>query len=189
MDVINLQIVADTNSIVAAYPELSRNPDKPTVIDNQYCYMIGPPGVVVQGLGTKNLILALAPPDDSKTSQIVRWRGLSLSGNSDCASVLYKMWSPLKLFSIRQVLSESECVEVSSEVPLPVLSKGQNTMPPSFTTVLSPDYFLQATVLRSGSLRVRAMFYLTAPDEVSGKPVLLGYVQWRGGLWFVDDEA
>jgi hypothetical protein len=70
-------------------------------------------------------------------------------------------------------------IESQPYVPFPTLtSTGFNTTPPTFTSVIDNDYFLQTNVTGHGTEQYKVMFYVTVQDPNTGKPVNKGYFSW-----------
>ena len=177
-NLINLEIAVDTGTLFEEYPNLSRNDRKPTTIDPSYCYMIGAPGTVVEGQATEAMTLALCD-DDKEAIAAIRWRSLSLSGNSDTAAVLYDI---VRSTRTQSLLGEVQSYGAAGDVPIPILVNGRQTDPPSFSDVETQDYYLEAAILRFGVASLRVRLYLTTPDPQNGMPMLAGYVQWPAVL-------
>lgn len=182
--IVNLQIAIDTQSLIAAYPKLSRLPKKPTIVANSYCCMIGAAGLASQGQATDWLTVTASSADDA-SSIAIRWRAISLSGNSGTAAVIYDIRSAPHTESSPDadaplpILRPAKSYLTAADAPLPVLEEGRNTDPPSFAVEEVEDFYLQAAVLRPGTADLQIRFYVTTQDDQTGKPVLAGYLEWR----------
>lgn len=165
---IDIEIVVDTVTLLKDY---NPSPDyrNPTGIShNGYAYMIAQAAYVNGGQATGNLSI------NALNNDTIRWRSLSLSGNTDYSAVVYDM----QQFSGAKVTTDPQCIISSPYVPLPILVKGQQTTPPSFTAVIANDYFLQVNVNGHGTEQYKVFFYVTTQDPQTGKPVLAGYFYW-----------
>jgi len=169
MSNIDIEIVIDTVSLLENIKSPSQDYKNPTGIDHTtYSYMIAQTAFVNSGQATGDLSIKALVNDT------IRWRSLSLSGNSGQSAVIYDM----PRFAGDQVTSPVFAIESQPYVPFPTLVNGYNTAPPTFTTVLGSDYFLQATVTAHGTEQYKVLFYVTAQDPATGKPVVKGYYSW-----------
>jgi len=173
---IDIEIVVDTVTLLGKYSNPSQDSKNPTgIAHNGYAYMIAQAAYVqndASGKATQatgDLIISALVNDT------IRWRMLSLSGNADYSAVVYD----IQWFSGEHVTSEPTQDVISQPyVPLPILVKGQQTQPPTFSAVTANDYFLQVNVTGHGSEGYKVFFYVTTQDPVTGKPVLKGYYYW-----------
>lgn len=167
---IDIEIVIDTVSLLNAFPNPSQDYNNPTGIDHtSYSYMIAQTVYVNSGQATGNLSVKALVND------IIRWRSLSLSGNTGQSAVIYSM----PQFAGTTVTSPVIAIESQPYVPFPTLtSTGFNTTPPTFTSVIDNDYFLQTNVTGHGTEQYKVMFYVTVQDPNTGKPVNKGYFSW-----------
>jgi nematocidal protein AidA len=166
---IDIEIVIDTVSLLNNIKNPSQDYANPTGIDHTtYSYMIAQTVYVNSGQATGDLSIKALVNDT------IRWRSLSLSGNSGQSAVIYDM----PQFAGQVVTSPIFAIESQPYVPLPTLVNGYNTKPPTFTTVTGSDYFLQATVTTHGTEQYKVLFYVTVQDPSTGKPVIAGYFSW-----------
>lgn len=167
---IDIEIVVDTVTLLASYPSPSTDPAHPTGIQhNGFAYMIAQAAYVQSGQATGDLAV------NALVNDTIRWRSLSLSGNTDNSAVLYD----IRWFKGEHVTTEPTQAIISQPyVPLPILVKGQQTNPPTFSAVLANDYFNQVNVCGHGTENYMVFFYLTIQDPKTGKPVLKGYYYW-----------
>lgn len=173
---IDIEIVVDTVTLLSKYPSPSTNPASPTGIEhNGYAYMIAQAAFVQKDSkgnstqATGDLIVSAAVNDT------IRWRSLSLSGNTDYSAVVYD----IQWYTGDHVTTEPTLNVISQPyVPLPILVKGQQTNPPTFNSVIANDYYLQVNVTGHGTEGYKVYFYVTTQDPVTGKPVLKGYYYW-----------
>lgn len=165
---IDIEIVIDTVSLLKAFPNPSKDYNNPTGIDHtSYSYMIAQTAFVNSGQASGNLSVKALVNDT------IRWRSLSLSGNSSQSAVIYDM----QQFAGTTVTSPVFSIESQPYAPLPTLSGGYNTKPPTYTKVTENDYFLQATVTNHGTEQYKVLFYVTAEDA-NGNLVNQGYFYW-----------
>jgi hypothetical protein len=166
---LDIEVVIDTVSLLNAYSNPSKDPNNPTGIDHtSFSYMIAQTVFVNSGQASGNLSVKALVNDT------IRWRSLSLSGNSGQSAVVYD----IRQFAGQTVTSPVFAIESQPYVPLPTLNDGHNTNPPSFTTVTQNDYFLQATITNHGTEQYKVYFYVTVQDPGTGKPVTKGYFYW-----------
>ncbi len=178
-DVIDIEILIDAQSILAAYPHPSQDPTTPTVIADDSCYMVGQPAAVRSGQATAHLHIDAhrtgAGAAGSPAAHAIRWRALSLSGNAGHSAIVYD----IVRLSRTSVASPVAAVEAHPEVPLPSLDDGRNTDPPSFGSVAANDYFLEAHVVSNGTERFGVQFYIAVQDDETGEPTTVGYFEWH----------
>jgi hypothetical protein len=166
---IDIEIVIDTVSLLAEYPNPSKDYSKPTGIDHtSFSYMIAQTAFVNSGQASGNLSIKALVNDT------IRWRSLSLSGNSGQSAVIYDM----QQFAGKPVTSPVFAIESKPYVPFPTLVNGYNTKPPTYSTVIANDYFLQAIVTDHGTEQYQVLFYVTVQDQATGMPVNKGYFYW-----------
>jgi len=81
---INTMILVDTNYVIKTYPTPSKDPNRPTYIDNKGLFIISDDlRGIISGQGTLNLALKACVGD------IVSIRGTSIYGNSNDAIILF----------------------------------------------------------------------------------------------------
>lgn len=167
---IDIEIVVDTVTLLNSYGNPSRDPNNPTGIAHTgYAYMIAQSAFVKSGQATGDLAI------NALVNDTIRWRGLSLSGNTDNSAVIYD----IRWFQGEHVTTEPTQAIISQPyVPVPILVKGQQTNPPTFNAALANDYFLQVAVCGHGTENYKVYFYVTTQDPTTGKPVLKGYYYW-----------
>lgn len=166
---IDIEIVVDTVTLLDAYKSPSQKYDAPTGISHTgYAYMIAQSAYVKSGQATGNLSVYAVVNDT------VRWRSLSLSGNSDYSVVLYNM-THLSGASVTSIPPEAHIS--TPYVPLPILKDKKNTTPPTFSIAKANDYYLQASVDTQGTEQYNVFFYVTKLDA-TGRPTLVGYFYW-----------
>ncbi|MEA1673497.1 inclusion body family protein [Nitrospirillum sp. BR 11163] len=165
---IDIEIVIDTVTLLSTYPNPSKNANAPTGIAHNFSYMIAQSAFVRSGQATGDLNI------NALVNDTIRWRSLSLSGNSDQSVVLYD----IRQFSGTQVTGTITAIESNPYEPKPTLVDGKNTNPPTFTTVTDLDYYLQTTVINHGTENYQVYFYVTQPNPSTGQPQLVGYFYW-----------
>lgn len=166
---IDIEIVIDTVSLLKAFPNPSKTSTNPTMIDHtSYSYMIAQTAYVNGGQASGNLSIKALVNDT------IRWRCLSLSGNTDQSAVVYD----IQWFKDDKVTNTPEANLSQPYSPLPTIVDGRNTNPPTFTAAIENDYFMQATVNKHGKEQYKVYFYVTDSDPNTGKPVLKGYFGW-----------
>ena len=80
-----VQITFDTEGIKREYPNPSLNPDKPTEIEESYCYMVAS-SKHLTGSNTRLLELARTPIDPT-----IRFYGASASNNFEDAALILSL--------------------------------------------------------------------------------------------------
>ena len=108
---INIEIVVDTVTLLNDYAPGTY--DNPTGIPhNGYAYMIAQTAFVNSGQATGDLSISAVVNDT------IRWRGLSLSGNTDNSAIVYDiLW-----YKNDHVTSEpTNCYVSEPYVPMPIL--------------------------------------------------------------------
>jgi hypothetical protein len=165
---VDICIVVDTVSLIATYP--AGTYQNPQGTKHDFAYMIAQSDCVDKGQASGDLIVKNLVNNDT-----VRWRMISLSGDTDQAAVIYDITHT----SGPKVMSSESAYESSPYVPLPILTDdNKNTQPPSFKNdAIETDYFLQANIVGHGTEHYAVKFYVTKPDA-KGKPVLHGYYWW-----------
>ena len=190
-DIVCVDIVVDTQDLLAAYPQPSEDAEAPTRVETDSCYLIAPPAYSQKGLATAHLHLAVkalpaaADVDDDADEDspvtppqfaVIQWRTFSLSGNASQAATLYDI-EPL-----HHVRAPSLAVAAEVAKPRPILANARNTDPPTFEVVLGSDYYIQTPILGEGSGRFRMSFYVTETEPEEGGLRVLGYFSWTSTL-------
>lgn len=166
---IDVEIVIDTVTLLEKFPAPSTDYKNPTGIDHtSFSYMIAAKDFVESGMATGDLVLKAINGD------VIRWRSLSLAGNSDHTAVLYEIgW-----FKGDHVTDKYDAHVGHPYVPIPIIADGKNTTPPSFESKIEDDYYINATITNRGTENYHVKFYVTVPDRTTGKPKLKGYFYW-----------
>jgi len=165
---IDIEVVIDTERLLAEQTP-SQDPNNPTGIDHvSYSFMIATNAHVNGGQASGNLSVKAIVND------VLRWRCLSLSGNSDQSAVAYN----IAKFGGQQVTGLINAIISQPYAPLPTLQGESNTNPPTFTGAVENDYYLEATVTGHGTEQYMFYFYVTDNDPNTGEPVLKGYYYW-----------
>jgi hypothetical protein len=190
--VLNVDIVVDTQDLLALHPEPSQDAEAPTRVEAGACYLIAPPALIERGQASAHLRLTVAAPPtadapsdedgdgdgDAQTppAGVVQWRTFSLSGNAGQSAVLYAV-APVGGGALPNLA-------VATEVPAPrpTLDGARNTDPPSFDVASVPDYYIETPILGEGLERLSLSFYVTETDRENGRPRLVGYFAWTSAL-------
>ncbi len=176
-----VNVIVDTEGLLAAYPSPSADSQAPTLVDDAFCYLIGPPART-QGQATAHLYIAVPSDADAAQERLkgglagVQWRCFSLSGNTDQSAVLYGV-TPIKL---KLVATRARALETCR--PSPVLVGAQNTAPPTFDSGLEPDYFIETVWRPKGVTRFDIQFYVTRSDPETGQLDTVGYFRWASEI-------
>lgn len=172
-----VNVIVDTQSLLAAYPSPSTDSETPTAIEDACCYLIGPPART-GGQATAHLYIAVPSDVDTADRSLqtglaaVQWRCFSLSGNTDQSAVLYG----IEPINRKLVATRARALETCR--PIPVLVGAQNTTPPTFDDGLGPDYFIETIWKPKGATGFNIQFYVTQSDPETGQLKTAGYFSW-----------
>jgi hypothetical protein len=94
-EIINIQLVIDTDAITNDYPNPSKDKNQPTGLPHKYMYMVATRGDVITGSGGADLVIK------ADVGDIIRWYVVSEYGNFDSAVVIYNLpkWSGETVFN------------------------------------------------------------------------------------------
>lgn len=174
-----IDVIVDTQSLLADYPTPSLDAQHPTPVANAYCYMIGPPART-RGQATAHLYIGAEQDGGSEDTgrrpqpvhALLQWRCFSLSGNADQSAILYSI-EPIRK---KQARTRAKALEVYK--PAPILVDANNTAPPTFSSSLQPDYFMETVLEHRGSTRFDIRFYVTQNDPQTSQLHTIGYFSW-----------
>jgi hypothetical protein len=164
MNIINVLITIDTNSIKAAYPKPSQDSSKPTGIAHKYGFMVATGTTVNSGQGTGDLSFQALVGDQ------VEVFGVSGSDNFDDAVLVYGM----PKYGGTQVFGTFENYMYSKSTVEPSSNSG-SVLPPQ--TVTTNFWFYQAPIVASGTENYKVQFGLWSRNS-AGAPELFGYFSW-----------
>ncbi|MGC1301230.1 MAG: AidA/PixA family protein [Caulobacteraceae bacterium] len=170
---IDVVVVVDAETILATYSSPSIDPDAPTALSEDCCYLIAPAANTRRGLATAHLHLEV------EDSLRLEWRSLSLSGAADASAVIYTLHET----SGGPVAQSGRPRELEQWIPVPILVGGVNQDPPAFSAVAQMAYFLRTLAVGRRKDVFDVCFYITQPDDY-GRPVLAGYFRWSAALTF-----
>ena len=164
---IDIEIVIDTVTLLATY-QPSQDSNNPAMVPHNFSYMVTQSDYVNSGQATGDLSIK------ANVNDTIRWRMLSMSGNTDQTAVIYNI---VQFSGSTVTSSPPTAIESEPYAPWPTLVGTSNTNPPTFTKVEAQDYFLQVNVTSHGTENYKVYFYVTKED-VNGNPVLVGYYGW-----------
>ncbi|MCP1290290.1 MULTISPECIES: inclusion body family protein [Chromobacterium] len=166
-NIVNIEMVFDTQTILNKYPGPSQNSGQPTGIAHKDVYMVAESRFVTGGQASADLAVK-AEVDD-----VIRWRALSLSSNVSQSVIVYK----IQKFSGSQVTSIPVPTESRPWVPIPNQNADKVVDPLNYTAQQIPNYYLGCNVTDTGTENYQVWFYIT--EQVSGNQVkTLGYFYW-----------
>jgi hypothetical protein len=166
--IINIEMVFDTQTILAKYPNPSQNSSAPTGIAHSDVYMVTQSIFVADPKTQATADLNIKADVDD----IIRWRGLSLSDNVSQSVIPYK----IQMFSGTQVTTIPVPSEAHPWVPVPNQNPDKSVDPLHYTAQKLPDYYLQCNVTDSGTEGYQVWFYIT--QESGSTATVLGYFYW-----------
>jgi hypothetical protein len=162
-EIINIQVVIDTDAITTNYPDPSKDPAHPTALPHNYMYMVATRSDVITGSGTANLSIK------ANIGDIIRWHAVSEHSNFDSAVVIYN-------------LTQSGGTTVFNNLAFSVYTRqgilpvDQVTLPVGFSA--QSFWFNQANVINTGTEHYNVQFALYVRQEDFSDPVLFGYYYW-----------
>ncbi len=163
--VIDIVVVLDTKAVLSSYGTGGTS-TAPKWIGHNYAYMIAQSAFVRSGQATGDLSV------NAEVGDVIRWRLLSLTGDADQAAEIYD----ISRYSGVQVTATPQALLAHPLVPEPILVDGKNTTPPTYNAVKQDDYYLQATIVESGTENYSVYFYIT--ERQGSTLVLKGYYAW-----------
>ncbi|MEZ2336258.1 inclusion body family protein [Mucilaginibacter sp. RCC_168] len=163
-EIINIQIVIDTDAITTDYPNPSKDPANPTGLPHNYMYMVATRSDVITGSGTANLTIK------ANVGDIIRWHAVSENSNFDSAVVIYN----LSQFGGTTVFNNLTFSVYTRQGILPIDCA---TLPVDFST--QNFWFNQANVINTGTEYYTVQFALYVRQTDFADPVLFGYYYWN----------
>ncbi|MBB6109833.1 Inclusion body protein [Mucilaginibacter lappiensis] len=162
-EIINIQIVIDTDAITTDYPKPSKDPAKPTGLPHNYMYMVATRSDVITGSGTANISIK------ANVGDIIRWHAVSEYSNFDSAVVIYN----LAQFGGTTVFNNLTFSVYTRQGILPV---DRDALPVGFST--QNFWFNQANVINTGTEYYNVQFALYVRHRDFVDPILFGYYYW-----------
>ena len=163
-EIINIQIVIDTDAITADYPNPSKDPADPTGLPHNYMYMVATRSDVITGSGTANLSIK------ANVGDIIRWHAVSENSNFNSAVVIYN----LAQFGGTTVFNNLTFSVYTRQGILPIDCA---TLPVDFSA--QNFWFNQANVINTGTEYYPVQFALYVRWRDVADPVLFGYYYWN----------
>jgi hypothetical protein len=168
-NIINIEMVFDTQTILNKYPSLSQNSAAPTGINHTDVYMVTEAKYVADPKTQATADLNI----NAEVDDVIRWRGLSLSDNISQSVIPYK----IQKFSGTQVTTIPVPSEAHPWVPVPNQAPDKTVDPLHYTAQQLANYYLGCDVTDSGTEGYQVWFYIA--QQVSGSNVkVLGYLYW-----------
>lgn len=164
--IIDIDIVVDTVNLMAAIQNPSKDPKNPTPIGHTYAYMVAAKDYVKSGQATGDLSIS------ADIGDIVRWRMVSLSGNTSYSANLQN----IQFFSGTPVTATIEGKLSQPQTPVPGTTPGTIALPPTYTTTSQYDFYLTADVVKAGTGNYNISFAVL--QYHSSQLQVLGYFVW-----------
>ncbi|QEM11466.1 inclusion body family protein [Mucilaginibacter rubeus] len=162
-EIINIQIVIDTDAITTDFPTPSQDPNAPTGLPHNYMYMVATRGNTITGSGGADLNIK------ADVGDVIRWYAVSEFGNFDSAVVIYK----LEKYAQDTVFNN---VTFSVYTRTGILPADGTAIPIGFST--QNFWFNQANVVAKGTEQYNVSFALYTRQRGVDQPVLFGYYYW-----------
>jgi hypothetical protein len=160
--IINVIVVIDTASLIAAFPHPSQDQNNPTQIGHQYSYMVATAGSVISGQAGGDLNLK------ANVGDVIRWTGESESNNFESSVLVYG----LPQYGGTQVFSNP----VFKEFTKASMQPAQNgPFPVSFPN--QTFWFIEADITNTGTEQYQVRFGVYN-RPTGGAQQLFGYFQW-----------
>jgi nematocidal protein AidA len=162
-EIINIQVVIDTDAITNDYPNPSKDKNQPTGLPHKYMYMVATRANVITGSGGADLTIK------ADVGDIIRWYAVSEYGNFDSSVLIYNLpkWSGETVFKTPTFsVYERQGILPADGTALPVSFKTQ-----SF-------WFNQAEIVHIGTENYYVQFALYTRQRGEPNPVLYGYYYW-----------
>lgn len=161
--IISILITIDTDAVMKAYPNPSKDKNKPTGIGHNYGFMVAGNTKVNKGQGTGDLDFSASVGD------AVRMYALSTSNNFDDSILLYK----INKFSGTEVFSTFRNYDYYKDTPVP--GSEAEVLPEKTEKV--HFWFHEASIRQAGTEDYKVTFALYKRNN-SGKSELFGYYDW-----------
>jgi nematocidal protein AidA len=168
-NIINVEMVFDTQTLLKKYGNISQDPQHPTGINHSDVYMVTEAKYVADPATQATADLAIK----AEVDDVIRWRGLSLSDNISQSAIPYK----IQKFDGQQVTTVPVPSEATPWVPVPNQNPDKSVDPLHYTAQKIPNYYLGCDVTDSGKEAYQVWFYIA--EQVTGSQVnVLGYLYW-----------
>jgi hypothetical protein len=162
-EIINIQVVIDTDAITSEYPNPSKDQRNPTGLPHKFMYMVATRANVITGSGSADLTIK------ADVGDIIRWYAVSEYGNFDSSVLIYDLpkWSGDTVFNNTTFsVYERQGILPANGTALPVGFSNQ-----SF-------WFNQAEIVRPGTEGYYVQFALYTRQRGVADPQLFGYFFW-----------
>lgn len=147
--VTDILVSIDTETILSKYPNISKNPAAPTLIDVNHVYMVTNQNNVISGQAGGELNLK------AQVGDLIRWRETSLSQSFETAVVFYKFISGQG----NDLISTPTPRKATASVAVP------NTSNPSVPSCQKVDnYYWSSETLAVGSVTYHFNFLIVNRD-------------------------
>ena len=160
---IYVQIIIDTDALIAAYPKPSQDYKNPTGIGHNMGFMVTATEFVNSGQGTGDLSFK------AEVGDTIRWTSSSISNNFDSAVFVYQM----NKFSGTQVTDTPELKTFTKTSMVP-----QTAIPPTVTQAPQNYWFMTCEVLNIGTEGYNVCFGLYNRVRGGTGQTLYGYFYW-----------
>jgi hypothetical protein len=162
-EIINIQVVIDTDAITTDYPNPSQDPNNPTGLPHSYMYMVATRGNTITGSGTPDLNIK------ADVGDVIRWYAVSEYGNFDSAVVIYKL-----AWYAQDTVFNNVTFSVYNRTG--ILPTDDTAIPVGFSS--QNFWFNQANVVGKGTEQYNVQFALYVRQRGVDNPVLFGYYYW-----------
>ncbi|MQL48095.1 inclusion body protein [Photorhabdus khanii] len=136
MSIVNVVVVFDAESILKRYPSVSKDPNKPTLVDGKDIYMVTTSDNVISGQGGGDLNIK------AEVEDVIHWREVSIS-HIEHSVILYKFETTYG----GNLISNAEPRIADVDLPMPNLN---DSLTPNMSK--EKDYYWSAEILSTGSV-------------------------------------
>lgn len=175
MNIIDMQVVFDAESIVAAYGGDAKNSsaDSPVPIDHHDIYMVVSSRFlqVLNTQGTPDLNIR------AKLGDEIRWAGITLSEDIEYSVTIYGICETKDGKKNDRVTSKPRPKLAHPWVPVPKEDEEGGVDPLDAPPQKLPEYFLSCDITDFGTERYSVKFYISAHSH-DGEVDRLGYFVW-----------
>ena len=165
-DIIDIEIVVDTDNLMSANPNASKDPNNPTAVGHNYAYMVAPNEYVKSGQASGDLSLSVDVGDT------IRWRMTSQSGNTSYSANLQN----IARFANDQITGTVTGELLEPQSPVPGTTPGTIDLPPTYTTTSQYDFYLTADIVQAGTESYNVSFVVL--QYHASQLQILGYFVW-----------
>jgi hypothetical protein len=163
-EIINVQIVIDTDKILKNFKSPSKDQNNPTGLDHTYQFMVVSTLANIKGQGTADLEFS------AEVGDVVRFNAISEYNNMDNAVMMYGITK----FGGTDVFNAfSSKVYTKTAIQA---NNGQSPLPPVFAS--ETFWFYESSIAKAGTEDFMIRFALYTRVRGQENPVLYGYFHW-----------